>query len=198
MASKLFLFFVRLGVALSLIASMALAARAQTNVGAIHGQVTDPSNAVVVGASVIVTGTDGNVLSATTNQQGVFDLKGVAPGTYKVEVFAKGFGAFAKEGVLVAAGQTQQVNAALEIEVQQQQVTVTDQSGAVDVSPSNNAGAIVINGAALDALPDDPDELQTDLTALAGPSAGPNGGQFYIDGFTAGQLPPKASIREIL
>ena len=74
---------------------------------------------------------------------------------------------------------------------------MTDQPGAVDVSPENNAGAIVINGAALDALPDDPDELQTDLTALAGPSAGPNGGQFYIDGFTAGQLPPKSSIREI-
>ena len=76
-------------------------------------------------------------------------------------------------------------------------MTVTEQPGAVDVSPTNNAGAIVLNGAALDALPDDPDELQTDLSALAGPSAGPNGGQFYIDGFTAGQLPPKSAIREI-
>ena len=27
-------------------------------------------------------------------------------------------------------------------------------------------------------------------------SVGPNGGQMYIDGFTAGQLPPKSSIRE--
>ena len=39
--------------------------------------------------------------------------------------------------------------------------------------------------------------MQSDLEALAGPSAGPNGGQMYIDGFTAGQLPPKSSIREI-
>ncbi len=30
-----------------------------------------------------------------------------------------------------------------------------------------------------------------------GPSAGPNGGQIYIDGFTGGQLPPKADILEI-
>jgi hypothetical protein len=65
------------------------------------------------------------------------------------------------------------------------------------VNPSNNAGAIVISGKELDALPDDPDELQSDLEALAGPSAGPSGGQMYIDGFTAGQLPPKSSIREI-
>src|SRR3984957_4461041 len=170
---------------------------AQTNVGAIHGIVTDPSNAVVAGAWVIVTGADGSVLSAPTTQQGTFDLKGVAPGKYKVEIFAKGFSPFAVEGVQVTAGQVQLVNAGLEIEGQQQKGTGTDQKGMGEVSPTNNAGAIVINGAALDALPDDPDELQTDLTALAGPSAGPNGGQFYIDGFTAGQLPPKSSIREI-
>ena len=52
-------------------------------------------------------------------------------------------------------------------------------------------------GKDLEALSDDPDELQSELQALAGPSAGPNGGQIYIDGFTGGQLPPKASIREI-
>ena len=55
----------------------------------------------------------------------------------------------------------------------------------------------MIKGKDLDALSDDPDELQSELTALAGPSAGPNGGQIYIDGFTGGQLPPKSSIREI-
>ena len=46
-------------------------------------------------------------------------------------------------------------------------------------------------------LSDDPDELSNELTALAGPSAGPNGGQIYIDGFSGGQLPPKSAIREI-
>lgn len=39
--------------------------------------------------------------------------------------------------------------------------------------------------------------MQSELEALAGPSAGPNGGQIYIDGFTGGQLPPKSSILEI-
>lgn len=191
-------FLRRVAATFLVLMALGVSTPAQTTTGgAIHGQVTDPSKAAVAGASVIVTGADGSVLSATTNQQGTFDLKGVAPGNYKVEIFAKGFEVFTQEAVPVAAGQIAQVTAALEIEVQQQQVTVTDQSVAVDVSPQNNAGAIVINGATLDALPDDPDELQTDLSALAGPSAGPNGGQFYIDGFTAGQLPPKSSIREI-
>ncbi len=83
------------------------------------------------------------------------------------------------------------------IEVETQKVQVSDTAPTVDVNPSNNAGAIVISGKELEALPDDPDELQSDLQALAGPSAGPSGGQMYIDGFTAGQLPPKSSIREI-
>ena len=67
----------------------------------------------------------------------------------------------------------------------------------MDTSADNNASAIVIKGKDLDALSDDPDELQSELNALAGPSAGPNGGQIYIDGFSGGQLPPKSSIREI-
>ncbi len=46
-------------------------------------------------------------------------------------------------------------------------------------------------------MPEDPDDLAAALQALAGPSAGPNGGQIYIDGFTGGRLPPRASIREI-
>src|SRR5262249_57811761 len=67
----------------------------------------------------------------------------------------------------------------------------------LDTSGTSNANSITLKGKDLEALSDDPDELQDELTALAGPSAGPNGGQIYIDGFTAGQLPPKSSIREI-
>jgi hypothetical protein len=32
---------------------------------------------------------------------------------------------------------------------------------------------------------------------LAGPAAGPNGSQIFIDGFSGGAIPPKESIREI-
>jgi hypothetical protein len=55
----------------------------------------------------------------------------------------------------------------------------------------------VLRGADLDALPDDPDDLAAALQALAGPSAGPNGGQIFVDGFTGGRMPPKEAIREI-
>ncbi len=68
---------------------------------------------------------------------------------------------------------------------------------ALSTDSSSNASAVVLRGADLDALSDDPDDLAADLQALAGPSAGPNGGSIFIDGFSGGQLPPKESIREI-
>src|SRR6201999_493645 len=69
--------------------------------------------------------------------------------------------------------------------------------GTVSVDPSQNAGAIVLNEADLDSLPEDPDDLEAQLEAMAGPAAGPNGPQIFIDGFSGGQMPPKSSIREI-
>src|SRR6185437_14546629 len=67
----------------------------------------------------------------------------------------------------------------------------------VNTDPTASAGALILKGADLDALGDDPEDLSADLAALAGPSAGPGGGAIFVDGFSGGQLPPKQSIREI-
>src|SRR5258708_17291722 len=83
------------------------------------------------------------------------------------------------------------------IAVQQQDITVTDQNSGVSVNPDENSSALVVKGSDLDALSDDPDELQNELQALAGPAAGPSGGQIYIDGFTGGQIPPNSSIHQL-
>ena len=49
----------------------------------------------------------------------------------------------------------------------------------------------------IEALPDDEEDLADALQALAGPAAGPNGGEIFIDGFSGGSLPPRDTIREI-
>ena len=97
----------------------------------------------------------------------------------------------------MAAGANLNVDVTMALAEQIQQVNVSTDTVSLSVDPENNASSTVITGAALDALSDDPDDLQAELTALAGPSAGPNGGQIYIDGFTGGQLPPKSSILAI-
>ena len=98
-----------------------------------------------------------------------------------------------EQNFAIPSDQVTQFDIALEIQVQPEKVEVQEESATVGVSPSENASSIVIKGKDLEALSDDPDELQQELEALAGPSAGPNGGQIYIDGFTGGNLPPKES-----
>jgi Carboxypeptidase regulatory-like domain len=181
----------------ALILLLVAGARGQVPVTLIRGQVTDPSGAGVVGATILATNAGGDSKGAATNKEGIYEFKDLPPGTYEVKAVAAGFAIFTQPGVVVNAGQTTRVNIALTIEVQQEKVVVSDTTAQVDVNPENNANSIVLQGKDLEALSDDPDELQSELQALAGPSAGPNGGQIYIDGFTGGQLPPKASIREI-
>jgi uncharacterized membrane protein YgcG len=169
---------------------------AQTGGSWLKGQVTDPSGAVVVQATITLRSSLGQEFSATSNRQGTYEIKGLAPGKYNLTTTSSGFAPYQLTDVDVPAdGQTLDIQ--LGIQVEKQQVTVEDQGTTVDVSSSSNASATIIKGKDLEALSDDPDELQSELDALAGPSAGPNGGQIYIDGFTNGQLPPKNSIREI-
>ncbi len=136
-------------------------------------------------------------MAAQTDEQGKYAFRNLAPGTYTLTITLKGFKDFVKPGIVIARGQPQVVNAQLSVAMEKQQITVTDETTKVSVNPAENASSLVIKGKDLEALSDDPDELQSELEALAGPSAGPNGGQIYIDGFTGGQLPPKSSIREI-
>lgn len=183
---------------LSLTLAFPMRIAAQATAGGLRGQVTDPSGAAVQGASVLVKPANGELQTATTNSQGVYEFKDLAPGTYDVQVLAKGFGIFESPTVTISQGQIQKLDVKLEIEKQEQRVEVqADNPTQVDINPENNIGAIILKQEDLKALSDDPDELQQDLEALAGPSAGPNGGQIYIDGFTGGQLPPKSAIREI-
>jgi hypothetical protein len=169
---------------------------AQAPLGALRGQVTDPSGAAITNANVVMTPATGSPLTTQTNSQGMYEFKTLPPGKYTLNVIADGFTVYENDNADIA-DQPLRLNVQLTIAVQEQKIQVSDTAPTVDVNPANNAGALVLSGKELEALPDDPDELQSDLEALAGPSAGPNGGQMYIDGFTAGQLPPKSSIREI-
>jgi len=180
---------------LLLVALLAGPALAQ-NAGTLRGTVTDPSAAVIPGVTVQVTG-NGIARTAKSDGQGKYTLT-VPPGTYAVRADAKGFNTFTSPTVTITAGQPAVIDIALQIASEAQQVSVNDSNaGQLSTDASANVGAIVLRGSDLESLPDDPDDLQTDLEALAGPAAGPSGAQFFVDGFSGGQLPPKSSIREI-
>ena len=171
---------------------------AQTRNATLHGVVTDPTGAVILGASISIITPDGKTIaSILTDAAGAYQTRSMPPGTYIIVISAHGFAASSSKAVTLASGQSVQYSVALQIEVEQQDIQVDADAPTVDTNPDKNANAIVLKGKDLDALSDDPDELESELQALAGPSAGPNGGQLYVDGFTGGQIPPKSSIREI-
>jgi hypothetical protein len=170
---------------------------APSSTGSIRGSVTDPSGAVIPNATITATSASGQTFTAVSDSGGAYLLRGLPPSTYSMTAVAAGFAAKTTPAIAVTAGAPKHLDIALVIEVAQQSVEVTTETPTVSVDSSSSASAVVLKDKDLDQLSDDPDELSAELTALAGPSAGPNGGQIYIDGFTAGQLPPKSAIREI-
>src|ERR1039458_9647715 len=163
----------------------------------LRGQVTDESGAVIPGAKVSLKGPSGAPKPTTADGTGSYTFAGLSPGNYSVRASAPQLVMAQPARVNLNPG-TQVFNLILHIASMAEKVTVQESGApAVSTDSSNNASAVVLTGAALDALSDDPDDLAADLQALAGPATGPNGGSIFIDGFSGGQLPPKESIREI-
>ena len=188
--------FIRFGIiALLIVGFSSSGALAQTT-GTVSVQVQDTLGSVIVGAAVTLAASDNKEKNDVTNKQGEIIFRNVAPGKYTVRVSSPNFALFENTEVIVEAGKTVEVLAILTIQVADETVDVDSTEG-VSIDSDATAGATILKGADLEFLPDDPDELAAALQALAGPSAGPAGGQIFIDGFSGGQLPPLDSIREI-
>ena len=169
---------------------------AQKATGTLRGQVMDPSGAIIPGASVTLSG-NGKSMTTTSRGDGNYQFNAVPPGQYTIHTSIDGFTPYEMQGVSISPGKTSTLNIPMTLAVQQQEVHVQAEGNTIDTTPESNANALVMKGKDLDALSDDPDELASEIQALAGPGAGPNGAQIYIDGFSGGEIPPKSSIREI-
>lgn len=181
---------------LLLFAGLAFPSLASAQSSSLRGVVVDPSGAVVPNASITLT-RDHQTIKGKSDDEGHYGFRNLTPGSYVISVNAKGFAPLTLAGIEIAAGQAKDLNLPLAIAVENQEVTVAGENQGVGINPDQNASATVLKGSDLDALSDDPNELQNELQALAGPAAGPNGGQIYIDGFEGGQIPPKSSILEV-
>src|SRR6266567_271699 len=163
----------------------------------LRGVVTDASGAVVPGARVTLQGPGDQEKATLSGGDGTYIFAGLAPGEYTVQASAPQL-VLPQPRILTIRGGTQTLNLRLMVASTMQQIVVEENGGpSVSTDAASNATATVLQGDDLAALSDDPEDLQSDLQALAGPSAGPGGGSVFIDGFSGGELPPKESIREI-
>jgi|SRR5579871_613613 len=183
------------GRALSLLVLLAPLLPAQ--IATLRGQITDESGAVVPAAEVTVSAANGQKRKAQSDAAGSYSFDSLPPGNYTVCALAPQLATRQPVTIALKPG-VRVLNIQLSIPSIEEKLNVQDNAGpALSTDAANNASAIVLQGEDLEALPDDANDLQDDLQALAGPSAGPGGGALFIDGFSSGDLPPKASIREI-
>src|SRR5947209_8423991 len=99
---------------------------AQDTRGVINGRITDPSGAVVPGATVVVTNVAmGQRSSLKANQDGYYQASFLTPGSYQVEASAAGFKTAVRERIEVRVADRLEINLTLEIGGSEQSVTIT-------------------------------------------------------------------------
>jgi len=109
-----------------------LPAFSQTVTGDIGGTVTDSNGAVVVGAQATATNIATNVTSsAVTNKDGIYSIRFLPIGTYKVTISAKGFGTQSFDPFLLEVAQVAEVNAMLKIGSEMTTVTVAAETSPI-------------------------------------------------------------------
>jgi hypothetical protein len=162
--------------------------------------VADPSGGVIPGASVTVVPQDAAArtgvapagpLKAQTSTAGIATADGLAPGRYTLVVEFPGFETVTVKDHRLRAGENKRT-VMLPLKKVAEDVVVGRDKQTAGLDPRGNAFSTVLTREQIAALPDDPDEMEAALKAMA-----PPGAVMRVDGFTGGKLPPKSQIRSI-
>ena len=128
-------------------------ARAQAQSGTIAGVVRDTSAAVIPGVTVEAASPAliEKVRSVVTDNQGLYRIVDLRPGTYTVTFTLPGFSTFKREGIELTTSFTAQVNAELTVGTLEETVTVSGETPVVDIQNSRQQTTIARE--TLDAIP---------------------------------------------
>jgi hypothetical protein len=128
-------------LALMLLASMVC--WSQDTRGSIVGRISDPSGAIVPGATVVVTNPATGVKSTvTTSADGIYRVPLLQPGTYQIEVSSRGFKKAIRNAVEVRVADRLDINFVLEIGASEQAITITTEVPLLN-SESASLGTVI-------------------------------------------------------
>jgi hypothetical protein len=114
--------------------------------GGISGVVTDPSGAVIAGATVTATNTaQGLQVKSTTDAQGFYNFPRLAVGSYDIQVELQGFAPQKKSGIAVDADAAVRMEFSLQVAEQSQEVTVSESANEVHVETSSTQVGEVVS-----------------------------------------------------
>ena len=158
--------------------------------------VIDQTNAVIPEATVTVMGAEPatqkvELPPVKTTTTGLATVGGLTPGRYTARAEFPGFFPGVLKEVRVRPGDNRHIIVLL-IENFQDTVNVAQDAQAGAADRRSDAFGSVLTREQMDALSDDPDEMQRQLMDMAGPGA-----ILRIDSFEGGRLPPKAMIKSV-
>src|SRR5262245_33253613 len=157
--------------------------------------VADPSGAIVPNAKVSVVALDATsrsepIVPVQTSAQGIATISGLPPGRYSIVAEFPGFELGLLRDVRVRAGDNKHI---VVLPLQRVLDTVdVGQDTQIAAADRNSTFGATLTREQVEALSDDPTEMQKQLLDLAGGNA-----IIRIDSFEGGQLPPKAQIKAI-
>ena len=156
-----------------------------TSMGTMTGVVTDPSNAVVPGATVAITDkSTSEVQTTTTNTAGRYVFVNLRPGTYEVTITKTGFNKVSIPNDVIEIGMVSTNNVTLQVGGGTQTVEV--QATGVELQTLNATVGSTVSGLALNSLPTISRDTSTFLTLQPGISP---------DGSVAGAVVDQSSFQ---
>src|SRR5438132_6504617 len=180
---KLFAPFTRVLLLVSCVAAISVSALAQSqaNSGNIEGRVIDPNGAAVAGATVTATNQQtGLEKSATSNDEGLFRIILLPPGTYTVKTSASGFSQSEVKDVTVTVGSRTPVDVKLTVGGTTNTVTISEAVPLVETT--RTSVSTTINQQSIDNLPINGRNFQDFATLSPGVVRDPRGGDLSVGG----------------
>lgn len=119
---------------------------AQVAGGTLSGTVSDPSEAGIPKAKVVITNVATGVeRSVITNNDGFYTVFNVLPGSYQLKVSATGFNAETVQGITVTVGGQQTFNFTLHVQTLSNRVEVTTEAPPVELTSSDISAVVTAN-----------------------------------------------------
>jgi hypothetical protein len=157
--------------------------------------VLDQTGAVLPNAPVKVSRQDApssaGPITVSTAASGVAVFDDLEPARYEIQASFQGFQTAILKDVRLRAGDNRRT-LTLPLEKLDEAVTITRDKQSVALDARGAAFSTILTREQIESLPDDPDEMEQALKAMA-----PPGSTIRVDGFTGGKLPPKSQIRSI-
>jgi len=192
---------------LAILLFLGFSASAQSNRASIKGTVTDPTRSVVAGVDVTARNVDTNVdTSTTTNEEGLYLLPNLPPGTYSLTFRKTGFKEITQPSITLISTQVAGIDVTLQLGSATENITVTADAPVLE-SESTAIGTNTSNKELVD-LPLDiygaggrfVEDFAVALTPGYSPYSSPygavvNGSQWFTKDYTVDGTSGTAGIR---